>query len=121
MDEFKELLTPETMTLSVFGLGTVWLIIRKLWVNAAMENVKLSESSATKTVIDTLHAEVERLSAINFNLSSALSELRLENVNLRNDVNRLNAALEEMQIKLQIVSIRGRAGERRPGEERRKP
>lgn len=119
MHDLQELLTPESLTLSAFGIGTLWLVVRKLWMNAVVENVKVSESSATKTIIDTLRAEVERLSAINTNLSGALNELRIENANLRNDVNRLNSALEEMQIKLQIVSIRGRAGERIDGEERR--
>ncbi len=113
--------TGETVMGGLAGCAGIYLAFKRLAVRAATEDVSLSEAKATTTVIQMLRDEVERLSTTNARLINELRIFQVENAKLTRKVAELSDALEDMKIKLEIVSIRGRKADRAPGEERRHP
>ena len=119
MMENLERISMEAAGGGVVGLGALWLLLKRFAVRAATEDVSLSEARATTSVIELLRGEIERLSTTNARLANELSVFQLENAKLNRKISELSEALDEMKIKLEIVSIRGRKADRIGSEERR--
>jgi len=71
------------------GFVALALYLRKVFKGMGLEdmqrNTHASAAAAENTVIHTLRAEVERLAVTNTKMSSALSDLQVEIINLRNE------------------------------------
>jgi len=97
----------------------IFIFLKRIALRAAVDDTKISSVKAAREVIDLLRAEVERLSNINSTLAGEINSLKFENMKLNIKVSELSNTLEEMKVKLDIVAIRGRNGERIGDEERR--